>query len=230
MLRLVLTLAILLCASLLDWRHREIDDRSWMGLLASGFLFFIYDFYKLGSGVLLKYFVISVVFSFFLAMVLFYTGLMGGGDGKILMGIGAMYPFYPNQILSMFPLFVMSVFTNAILLAALVPFGFFALNIKRLREVKSARDFLLLFLGYPKRARDVSEFEAVIGEKGSYSLFVDARRVELGKKTDSDEVVWVSPAIPFLIFVTLAFILTYSGIDIFTQITLHWPWTRGLSG
>jgi preflagellin peptidase FlaK len=228
MLRLVLTLAVLLYASLLDWRHREIDDRSWMALLALGFLFFLADFYRFQSGVILKYFVLSVFFSFFLASVLFYTGLMGGGDGKILIGIGAMYPFYPTQILSVFPLFVMSVFTNAILLAALVPFGLFVLNVKRLRDVKSARDFLVLFLGYQKRANEVSEFEAVIGQRGKYSLFIDTRTVELGKKRDSDEPVWVSPAIPFLIFITLAFILAYKGVDIFTQITFHLPWNSVL--
>ncbi len=222
-----MTLALLFYASLLDWRHREIDDRSWMTLLGLGFVFLLADFYRFRSVLVFKYFVLSVLFSLLLAAVLFYTGLMGGGDGKILIGIGAMYPLYPTQTLSIFPLFVMSVFTNAILLAGLLPLAFFVINLRRLKDVRSPRDFLALFFGYQRKAKDVAGFEAIIGRKGEYSLHIDTRTVELGRKEDSDELVWVSPAIPFLIFITLAFILSYTGIDILTQIALHLPWNRG---
>jgi len=222
-LRLLLTLALLLYASLLDWRRREIDDRSWMGLVGLGFAFFAYDLYTLRSWLLVKFFAISVGSALVLAVLLYYTGVMGGGDGRILIGLGAVYPLYPAETLSVFPVFVLSVFSNAVFLAALVPLGFFAMNIRRLKEVRSPREFLLLFLGYPKRAREVSEFEAVMGDEGRYSLFLDARTVQLGKKEDSDGLVWVSPAIPFLVFITLGFVLSYLGIDIFTRVLLNWP-------
>ena len=90
---LTLTLIALAVASLTDIKTREVPD--WLN----------YSLISIGLGLRLLYSVATFDFSFFLAGALgfaiflligyamFYTGQWGGGDSKLLMGIGALIGF-----------------------------------------------------------------------------------------------------------------------------------------
>lgn len=188
-----LTLLILLYASRLDWKYREIDDKSWLSLVALGFVFLFYD-------PEVKSFLISAAATSIFGLALNRLGLMGGGDAKILVGIAFLFPVYPNAA-TLFPIFAISVFTNAVLLSALLPLFFFIYNLKRLKEVKSLRDFFVLFIGYKKDASQIKRYEAVVE-----SIFLNANKVQLGLKS-SDGEVWVTPALPFLVPITFGFLI-----------------------
>ncbi len=108
-------LTVLFIGSILDFRTREIPDWINYGLIFSGisinllFSVFFWD-YRFIVGSLLGF---GVFFIF--ACVMFYTGQWGGGDSKMIMGLGAyiglgfawpledMLSLWTDDILSSFP-------------------------------------------------------------------------------------------------------------------------------
>jgi hypothetical protein len=96
---------------------------------------------------------------------------------------------------------------NAVLICAFLPVIFFVHNLKEIGNVRSRKDFLILFLGYKKNGAKIKKFEAIIKKDGEYRLFLNARKVKLGEKSEGE--VWVSPAIPFLIPLTLGFMISF---------------------
>lgn len=205
-LKIFLAFSVLIYASILDWRHREIDDKSWLSLVALGIFFLLHDFE-------VRNFLISVAATAIFSVALCRLGLMGGGDAKILIGLGFLFPVYPNAAL--LPVFAISVFTNAVLLSALLPLFFFIRNLKHLKEVKSVRDFYVLFLGYRKDASQIKNYEAVVD-----SIFLNVNEVELGRK-DREGEVWVTPALPFLVPITLGFLVAVFFGDLVSFIIME---------
>ncbi len=220
-LKITLALLILAYASLLDWRYREIDDKSWVSMVALGAAFTAYDYLAVKNLALLKFFALSLLASTLLALALYYTGLMGGGDGKILIGIAAMFPLFPSVTLSVFPLFVLSTFANAIFLSASLPLFFFLRNVKHLRSLRSKGEFAALFLGYKRHANEIKSYEIAMEENGRFKIFVNANKVELGRKPETEGEVWVTPALPFVIPITLGFILSLAYGDILSYIIVR---------
>ncbi len=192
-LKIFFAFLVLVYASVLDWRYREIDDKSWLSLVALGIALLFYSLE-------IENFLISVAATAIFGLALSHLGLMGGGDAKILVGIAFLFPVYPNAA-TLFPIFAISVFMNAVLLSALLPLFFFIYNLKHLKEVKSMHDFFILFLGYKKDASQIKSYEAVLE-----SIFLNVNKVQLGKKNGGDEV-WVTPALPFLIPITFGFLI-----------------------
>ncbi|GCC10691.1 type IV leader peptidase family protein [archaeon] len=220
-LKIFVTLLVLLYASILDYKYREIDNKSWLSLVALGFIFNIYEFFISGSYEILKFLIISSVSGLLVAYVLYYTGAMGGGDGKIFMGIAAMFPLFPFATFSLFPLFFLSVFANSVFLSAFLPLIFFIKNIPNIKGVKSLKEVVLLFIGYKREEKDVKEFEAVIARDDKINIFQNANLMELGTTGKSTKEVWVTPALPFIIPITLGFILSLVYGDIVTWIVLR---------
>lgn len=221
-LKISVAVLILLYASILDWKHREIDDRSWLSMVVLGIIFAGYDYIRFGQFFTVKIFAVSFLVSLALAYALYYTGLMGGGDGKILMGIGSMFPFYPYVgVFTIFPLFVLSVFVNAIFLSAVMPVIFFISNLKRLKEIGCLKEFFIMFLGYKKKASQVNDHEVIIGDGRDFRIFLNAKDIELGKKGDNDEEVWVTPALPFVIPIMIGFLMSLVYGDILSYLIVR---------
>jgi preflagellin peptidase FlaK len=205
---MVSSFLILLYASVLDIKYREVDSRLWKLIIAIGSLLILADVFLTKNPRLLLPFTIilfiAVVFSFSLD----YFGLMGAGDAKLIIGLGAMFPFLPkgNFIL---PTFFLSVFTNAILLGLLINLWVFVLNIKHLRDVRHFNEFVRLFGAYKKDANEVGQFEAVLDEG---KLFLGTKNAEFGRGVREGEV-WVSYALPFVVFMTIGFLISVSYGD-----------------
>lgn len=212
---------LLLYASILDWRYREIDDKAWLSMLLLGLLFLIYDFFKLRDASLIVLFSISVGIAVPIAALLSYLKVMGGGDAKILVGIAALIPTLNYSTVTVFPFFMLGVFFgNAVPIGALLPLVFFTINLKHLPEVGSLKGFLALFLGYEKEASRVGKFEALLGRNGNYTLLV--KKDELGKKIEGGGKVWVTPAIPFVILITIGFVISVVYGDLLSYILLSY--------
>ncbi len=219
LLKILFAVLILFYASILDWKYREIDDRSWISMVGLGIIFTGYDYIRFNQFFIIKIFAISFLISLVLAFALYYTGLMGGGDGKILMGIGAMFPFYPyTDVFTILPLFVLSVFANAIFLSAAMPVIFFISNLRRLKEIGSLKEFFIMFLGYKKKAASINDYEVIIGDGRDFKIFLNAKDIELGKKGDCDKEVWVTPALPFVIPIMIGFLISIVYGDILSYL------------
>lgn len=112
----VVTLLGLITASVTDIRTREVPDWLSYGLIITGvglnLLFaFIYSDY---------WFIINslagLLLFLIIALVMFYAGQWGGGDSKVLMGIGALMGL--NVRITGFP-FLISFLINALLIGAI---------------------------------------------------------------------------------------------------------------
>lgn len=201
--KVILALAILIYASILDWRNREIDDKSWMSLVVLGFFFLL-----LNPGDI-RAFAVSVAVTIALVALTYIPGFLGGGDGKILLGLAALFPYSPVYGT---PFFAPGVFFNAALISLPLPLFFFLRNLRA--EGLRRDDFIKMFLGYRVKADEVKEHEAVM----EGSVLMDVRKTKLGEKGDSGEMVWVTPAVPFVIPLTLAFVVAALYGDLFNYI------------
>ena len=106
---------VLLIGSYTDMKTREVPDWVNFGLIGAGFginLLFSIIFWKIN-------FILAIVMGFavffVIAWVMFYTGQWGGGDSKILMGLGAIIGL---DILSR-QFFLFGFLVNALLIGAL---------------------------------------------------------------------------------------------------------------
>ncbi len=217
--KIILGLLILIYASFLDLKYREIDDKSWISLVFLGFVFLVID-YTGGSTDILIPFALSAGFTLAIVAVLYYAGIMGSGDCKILFGISVLVP-QPLHF-SIFPIFSLGVFTNAIILSVMIPFFFFIYNVRRLKEVRSIREFLALFLGYKRKGHHIRAYEvAMEGEEG-IKLFLSTKDVELGKRLSTSREIWVSPAIPFVVMITAGFLISVLFGDFISYAYVMW--------
>ena len=167
-------------------------------------------------------FIFSAIFIIILAEALVRFGLMGGGDGKILLGIGVLFYQLPTHLEFIIPYFPLSAFINGLLLSASVPLILFFYNMVTIRRIGSLKDIFMFFNGYARPGNEVRWYEAVIDTSNVKNFFVDANTIELGTTLETDEEVWVSPSIPFLIPFTAGFLFAYMGMDFFTIISSMW--------
>jgi preflagellin peptidase FlaK len=216
---LIFGFLILAYASFLDLKHRAIDNKSWMALVLLGLVFLTVDYTRIGSSVILP-FAFSTGFTLVVVAVLYYFGIMGSGDCKILFGISALVPL-PIHF-SIFPIFSLGVFTNAIVLSLAIPLMFFIYNLRRLREVKSIRDFLVLFLGYKKKGSVIGPFEVALETEKGVKIFLNTKNLELGHRLSTEEEVWVTPAIPFVVLITAGFLISALMGDFISHASLIW--------
>jgi preflagellin peptidase FlaK len=210
---------ILIYASFLDLKYREIDDKSWMSLVVLGFLFLTINYTGEGTDVLIP-FAFSAGFTLALVALLYSLGMMGSGDCKIIFGVSVLLPTPVH--FSIFPIFSLGMFTNAIILSTMVPIFFFIYNLRRLRDVRNTRDFLVLFLGYKRKGTEIRPFEVALENEEGIKIFLNTKGLELGKKLSTERIVWVSPAIPFVVFITIGFLVSVLFGDFISYASLIW--------
>jgi preflagellin peptidase FlaK len=211
--RIYLTLLFFLYASYLDLKYREIDPRLWQSMIGLGFLIILADIVDLNNPRLLIVFLIILLLATIFAISIHYLGLMGGGDVKLIIALGAMFPYLPSGSFIL-PTLFLSAFTNAIVIALTIPLFFFIYNLKHLPSTRSPKDFLRLFVAYKKDAKNLDHFEAVLNEG---QLFINTKNMELGK-TNKMGSVWVTPAFPFVVFLTAGFTISVFYGDILSII------------
>lgn len=223
MIKFALGLLILAYASILDLKYREIDDKSWMALLLLGLVFLANDYSRGGSGVILP-FAFSAGITLAIMAALYYAGILGSGDCKILFGISVLMP-WPVHF-SIFPIFSLGVFTNAIILSAIIPIFFFIYNARRLRNVKGIKEFLVLFLGYKRAGDKIRPYEVAMEREGEVKLFLNTKNLKLGERLSTSREVWVSPAIPFVVLIMAGFAISGIWGDFISHAFLTRGWIR----
>ncbi len=197
--RVIITLVALLYASVLDLRHRKINDLTWKILVIGGVGFVALKMVSY-RGVLVD-FAISILVMSVVLIPMERLNKIGGGDVKIILGLAAMIPHNPYFRISVFPVFSLGVFSNAIFLTAALPIYFLALNLYRKDfTVESPSEARFLFLGYKKKASAVTEHDRIMKEVG--------------------DAAWVTPAVPFMVPLTLGFLLSIAWGDIPSYIVL----------
>jgi len=246
--RILISLIFLVYASWSDFKTREVSNKVWvifapLTLALTSLQFFVF------SPQSLYVFGLSFVITSVLSVTLFYAGAFGGADAKALICLSLALPSHPTYLLQpsfslLSPLFPISVFCNAVILAALSVFYVLLRNYvwkrrtgKRLFEgfekEPIGRKILTVLSGYKAK---VVELE----KKGFLYPLEDIRVVETGKSErklivipkyeKKKEIVkrilkasregklqtdvWVTPGLPMLVFITAGLILALVFGDI----------------
>ena len=137
--KVTLTIAFLLYASWSDYKTREVSNRVWV-LFAPSALFLSLAELLLYEPSKLPFFGLSVGVTVAIAFVLFYSGGFGGADSKALICIAFALPFSTEMLFTPLLaggasplaryLFPLTIFSNAVLFAALSGIVMLLLNLK----------------------------------------------------------------------------------------------------
>lgn len=245
--RVFLCLSFLIYASWSDLKKREVSNMVWVAFapLALALTSLQYLF----APQLLPLYALSFAVTSALSAALFYAGAFGGADAKALICLSLALPTYPVHLLQPFfsymvPFFTITIFCNAVLLAALSVFYAITRNClwkgrtgKRLFEgfekESKWRKVLTILCGYKVEAaelekggywyplEDIHVSEAGETERKLIVMPKDEKREEVierilnaARRGKLPKEVWVTPGLPFLIFITAGFIIALIYGDI----------------
>jgi preflagellin peptidase FlaK len=167
--------------------------------------------------------VMVIVMMFVFYMFYAFSLIQGGADAKALMALAILCPWYPPTdlpfvfgsvpalVTTVIP-FSLSLLFNSAIMFIVVPLGLAIYNATK-------GDFAgMMFLGYRMRIDDIEKsfvwpMERVEGKKVVRILFPSKDRRNLSKDLDvlrrmGRKRVWVTPKMPFLVPMTLGFVVT----------------------
>jgi Flp pilus assembly protein protease CpaA len=103
---LILTLVFiyLVIATISDIRTTEIPDFLNFSFIAIGIFIYAIKTLTTSDSTYLLYSLLTVGAFFILGIIMYYTKQWGGADSKLLMGLGALIPLYPQILLNNFTL------------------------------------------------------------------------------------------------------------------------------
>ncbi|MBN1762732.1 MAG: prepilin peptidase [Methanomicrobia archaeon] len=222
---------ILLYACYSDLKSRSVANEVWLLMIAVGIPIALYNVYLSGITFLIR-FGFSLFFTFLLAYLFFYLNLFGGADAKALIGIAILIPINPlNASLIVDPLpFAITTLFNAAIISLIVPPSMFFYNLRHLRSKRLSENLNLAFIGYTMRIDALAEAthkhvralhvyeedgDAVEGDVKRKFVFggldLDDDMVEQLKTYRAqgkiDEEVWVTPELPYMLFITAGFFI-----------------------
>jgi preflagellin peptidase FlaK len=251
--RVLLCLVFLIYASWSDFKTREVSNWVWTILAPLAFILTALQFFLFSSELLLVQILQSYVLSFAvtsaLSITLFYAGAFGGADAKAFMCLSLALPFYPDtDILQPYssvvsPLsqsfFTITVFSNAVLLAALSVLYIMARNLSWKQRTKKNlfegvekeskwRKILVLLSGYkadiaelekkeylyPLEDFDENERKLLVVPKDEGREEIVGRLQKAKREGKLQNGVWATPGLPMLIFVTIGLIVALFYGDI----------------
>ena len=207
--RLAACAAMLILASILDLKTREISDKVWVGFGGLGLLLTAIEFnansinliqYGLGIGVTAP-----------IAYAIYRSGLFGGADAKALVTIALLLPFYdmPFKIHG-FPAF--TVLTNATILTfAHVIHNVIRNSIDLARgrsmfegfEESPTKKILAFMIGFRSKEPRGYLFAMESSEGGSRRF--NFRPAAYEEYVTNGKNVWVTPALPFIVYMAVGF-------------------------
>lgn len=246
LLSIILTLTVLSYASWHDYRSREVSNKVWAFYAPLGLTLTLLQIFLTNNLTLLP--VLGITFAVFagITIPLFYLGFFGGADVKAFLCIALAMPFPPYApfpylgVVS--PLYGMSIFGNAVIVAALTAVVMVLYNLvwyvrtgmklfEGLHHESAIKKAVALFTGYKM---EVSEFKdklhlAPMEEPSQMENGTVIRTLQLFIRTDMDreliatqivellgdqQKIWVTPYLPFIVFITIGFVLTLLVGDI----------------
>jgi preflagellin peptidase FlaK len=246
--RVILSMSFLLYASWSDWKKREVSNKVWIVFAPVAFSLTMAQFVLLAEGSLLNY-LLSFAITSVMSIALFYAGAFGGADAKALMCIALALPspvyLVPSVRERLFlPIFPFTVFSNAVLLAALTAVYALLRNfVWKLRvggglfaglESESIwRKITALITGYKVEPASLEKSphsypleDVIVKENGEMERKlltfpkdetreeIVARILAAGRDGKIQKGVWVTPGLPLLIFITAGLVIALLAGDL----------------
>uniref|UniRef100_A0A7J2TKT4 A24 family peptidase n=1 Tax=Archaeoglobus fulgidus TaxID=2234 RepID=A0A7J2TKT4_ARCFL len=218
LLKVILVSIFLLYACYLDLKSRTVPNRVWKFMLVSILPFLAYQIYEaLRFPILLLFSAIGIVFMLLFSYLLYAMNVYGGADAKALMSLSIAFPFYPEVSPILFNhgigVFSFSVLANSVIFAPMLMAAIFLRNVAREGFGNFFRYPFYYIVGYRipvEKIRFHNLFE-FIDEDGRLKRVIkavesDEEKILRLKKAGVKEV-WVTPALPFILFITAGFFI-----------------------
>jgi len=218
-------LFFLIWASKLDLEDRIVPNRIWKLFLMVILPFTVYEILAIPHSKLeLILAPIQLVIVSGLALAFYYLGFYGGADAKALIVLSATFPFYPEY--AYFPIlfkglsFSFSTLANSVIFAPFFTIYFFFRNLVK-EGVKGFRKApLYYFIGKRVNADQIPDHHSLLEFFDESGKFVRVRRAvepdsemlrTLKKRKERGEIekIWVTPQIPFIVFVTIGYAVSF---------------------
>ncbi|MEM2760855.1 MAG: A24 family peptidase C-terminal domain-containing protein [Nitrososphaerales archaeon] len=222
--KFLIYLGFLSVASIQDVRSRYISDIIWIiaGIVLAPILFFevIIGRFDIFATIL------SVIFAVAIAYPLNRIGFLGGADGFALVLLALYMPSFESKELLGLP--VISVIANASILSLTEVCVNFSRNVSMLVHSK---DIFLGFEGEPTHRKILAMF---MGHRSAEvrGLLLPMERMENGRRCFNFSVgrassdfakgndIWVTPALPFIVYITAGYILLFLIGDLLQIVAL----------
>lgn len=205
--RIIFALAMLGSATIIDIRKREISDLWWIvfGAISVVLLFLEPDILQAAFGVGFSLIVAPLV------LILWRFGLFGGADALGIIVLSALAPMATLTESGVSPFTI--VVNSALLSITPMVFNFIRNSVLILRKIDIFRDFdepsskkiFAMFLGYRSKNPKYSfSLERQVGKKKRLNIALHhSDTAEFCTTPDT----WVTPGLPFMIFILGGFII-----------------------
>jgi preflagellin peptidase FlaK len=228
LIREILCLAMLSIGAYYDLKTREVDDRWWMVFGGAGLVLYPWE-YVSGATADVQAILVSVPLTAAIAIALYRYGFFGRADAKALVAVSVILPVYYPLMMSFYvhPVTGITVLTNAVLFALVVPLHNALSNlVKAARGERIFEGFdepawkkiLACFVGTPPNRQKIchhSVVERSVEEgkkKFSFRLNCDddvgGSDMSCYSRAPTDDLIWVSQNLPFLVFMLAGFLVT----------------------
>lgn len=219
--KVLIVFTFLLYACRLDLKSRIVPNKIWKFMMIFAIPFTvlqvlqIYEF-LVSERMLLTFIFLGTAFMLLLAYILYRMNFYGGADAKALMCLAVLFPIYPELgafpiINNGFGIFAFSVLANSVIFAPLIMFALFFRNVVKEGFRGLLKNPLYYIAGYrisvdKIRFHNLFEF---LDENGNLKRVRRAiepnEELILRLKKHGLEKVWVTPAMPFIIFITFGY-------------------------
>jgi len=221
--RIILVVSMLGLASFFDFRKREVSDLVWIIFGALGVVLFIIEPVLIDALITTGFALIVAPFTIFMWRI----GFFGGADAFALITIAILAPqiTFGENIVTPF-----TVMTNAALFSIIPLFVNAARNLIEILKKNNifegfqesySKRIIAMFVGYrAKNPKFSFSMEQQSGNVKKLSLsFKHAETSEYCTKPNT----WVTPAIPYMLFITIGFLtqLIYGDL-IFQVFNINW--------
>lgn len=233
--KVILAIPFLIYACKVDLEERRVPNRVWKYMLAT-LLPIVFVEYLLTEFNLI-FAVIQFAFIFTLSYMLFRLGMWGGADAKALMVLSASFPVFPE--ISALPLLnkgfgilAFSTLSNSVIFSPAVVIYVFLKNLKS--GLKNGNP-IYYFTGYQVDADKIPRFHNLLEfidkdkivrvKKGIEPDEKMLMGLKKAKKAGRIDKVWVTPGLPFLVFITAGFLISVIIGDVlfeFVKLFLIW--------
>lgn len=216
-LKLLIVLGFLLDACYTDLRYRKVSNKVWFWMLISCSWFVVIELLDGGLPYLANL-LLSVAIMIVFVTKMYSSGSIGGGDAKGLLALAVLFPFYPTgeiagitlPVLGTTPLhlFPLTVLLNTFFVSISAPLGLAIYNMIHF-EPEMLQNPAFMAQGYRTTLEKL--------EKKEHTVPLEC----IGECTDLNQKVWVTPLLPYMIFITIGYIAALLTGD-FLYVGIMW--------
>ena len=212
--KFLIGLAFLVIASKMDLDKREVPNELWKYMFFAIFPLTLLELI-LYDEILPA--IVQTVPVVGLALLFYYLGLYGGADAKALIVLAVLFPHYPE--FWNFPIFrglsfAFSTLFNSVIFAPFLPLIFFFKNL--VKEGFARENFVNYFIGKRVDTDKIPKHHALLEFINEEGKLVRVRRgiepnraiIERLKRAGVKKV-WVTPQIPFIVFITFGYVVAF---------------------